>query len=81
MIANYQIPVPFAKTMKSVIKFTALLPVLFILAGCASSGMVHNASPITAKKPDLDVIFVKTSSSLGGLEAEKLMLNDRIVSG
>ena len=69
-------------SMKSIVQFAALLIVTLTLAGCASSGMVRGASPITVAKPfELDLIFVKTSSSLGDLEAEKQMLNDKIVSG
>lgn len=67
--------------MKIIINLAALPLVLLALAGCASSGFVQNASPITARKPfDLDLILVKTSSSLGGSEAEQAMLNDAIVS-
>jgi hypothetical protein len=77
-----------AKSIKSrtntmrIIKLTTLLLALLSIAGCASSGWVHNVSPITAQKPfDLDLILVKTTSSLEGLKVEKQMLNDRIVSG
>ena len=64
------------------VKSTLLPFMLWTLVGCASSGLVRNASPITAQKPfDLDLILVKTSSSATGLEAEKGMLNDAIVSG
>jgi hypothetical protein len=68
--------------MKSLIKFTTLLLLLLTLVGCVSSGLVHGASPITAHKPlDLDLIFVKTSSSLGDLEVEQRTLSDSVVSG
>jgi hypothetical protein len=41
-----------------------------------------NANPIIATRPfDLDLILVKVTSSLNGLEAEKQMLNDAIASG
>lgn len=67
--------------MKRIIYFTLLLLGLSALAGCASSGLVRNASPITAKQPfDLDLILVKTSSSPGGLAAEQALLNDALVS-
>jgi len=67
--------------MKFIIQFIALPLVLLALAGCASSGMVQHASPITAKKPfDLDVILVTTSSSLQGVEEEKTMLKDALIS-
>jgi len=63
------------------VKFAMLLLVLN-LAGCVSSGWIHNASPITATKPfDLDLILVKATSSLGDVAAEKQMLNDAIASG
>jgi hypothetical protein len=56
--------------------------VLLVLVGCVSSGRVHDASPITAQRPfDLDLIWVKTSSALPEVEAEKRMLNDTLVSG
>lgn len=74
-------PRSLATAAKSILAYTPLLLVLLTLAGCASSGRVRDPSPITASKPfDLDVILVKTSSSLGDLEAEKMKLNDRIVS-
>ncbi len=67
--------------MKNIIESTLLPLVLFLWVGCASSGLVRNASPITAKKPfDLELILVKTSSSSGDLEAEKTMLMDALVS-
>jgi hypothetical protein len=68
--------------MQNVLKSMAVLFVLLNLAGCASAGMVQNAGPITASKPfALDFILVETTSSLGGLDAEKSKLNDLIVSG
>jgi hypothetical protein len=71
-----------ANIVKSVFKFTPLLFVLLNLVGCVSSGVTRNASPITVRKPfALDFIYVETSSSLADLEAEKRMLNDRIISG
>ncbi|MGA2247195.1 MAG: DUF4410 domain-containing protein [Verrucomicrobiota bacterium] len=64
------------------VKLTLLLLIMLNLVGCVSSGSIHEASPITATKPfDLDLIFVKTTSSSSDLEAEKQMLNDEIVSG
>lgn len=66
---------------KSTIKLIHPLLMLLVLAGCVSSGSVHDASPITAQPFDLDLILVKTSSSLSGLEPEKRVLNDAIVSG
>ena len=68
--------------MKFIVNFALLPLVLLALVGCASSGLVRNASPITAKKPfDLDLILVKTSSSSGDWEPEKTMLMDALVSG
>ena len=70
-----------AALMKAAVKFTTQWLALLVLAGCVSSGRVHNASPITAPKPfDLDLIWVKTSSALPDLAAEKRMLNDALVS-
>ena len=69
-------------TMNAVLKICALLAAFLSLAGCVSSGSVHNASAITATKPfDLDLILVKTSSSFSDVGAEKQALNDAIVSG
>jgi hypothetical protein len=67
-------------SMKSVIFIVWLLMVLN-LAGCVSSGSVHNASPITAKPFDLDLILVKCTSSLKDLAVESQVLNDKTVSG
>jgi hypothetical protein len=68
--------------MKFAVRVTPLLLALLTLAGCASSGRVHDASRITAKKPfDLDLIWVKASSALPEMAAEQQMLNDAIVSG
>ncbi len=73
---------PHGRIVKTAIQFVLLLPLLLALAGCVSSGLIRNASPITAKKPfDLDLILVKTSSSPGNLTAENQTLNDAIVSG
>jgi hypothetical protein len=64
------------------VQFIALWLLLLAVAGCVSSGVVHNAGPIIAQKPfDLDVILVNTSSSLRDMEAEKQTLNDNIASG
>ena len=63
-----------SKMMRAV-KFAMLLLVVLNLAGCESSGWIHNASPITATKPfDLDLILVKATSSIGDLAAEKQFL-------
>jgi len=63
------------------LKSAFLVLVLVTLAGCASSGMVQHASPITAQKPfELDVILVTTSSSLKDVDAEKTMLKDALIS-
>jgi hypothetical protein len=66
--------------MQRTLKFGAILLVLLTLVGCASSGVVRNASPIN-KPVSLDFALVQTSSSLGGLEHEKRLLNDSIISG
>ena len=68
--------------MMRAVKFAMLLLVVLNLAGCESSGWIHNASPITATKPfDLDLILVKATSSIGDLAAEKQFLSDAITSG
>jgi hypothetical protein len=68
--------------MMRLFKFTVLVLVAMNLAGCVSSGWIHNASPITATKPfELDLILVKATSALPDLAAEKKLLNDAIASG
>jgi hypothetical protein len=52
-----------------------------MLAGCASSGHVREASPITAQPFNLDLIWVKTASTLGDAAGETQALRDKIVSG
>ena len=75
-------PVESAAKIMRLVKFAILLLVLLSLAGCVSSGWIHNASPITCAKPfDLDLILVKATSSFGEVEAEKQMLGDAIASG
>lgn len=66
--------------MKRIFPFITWL-LLLILAGCASSGHIQGAGPITAKPFDLNVIWVKTSSSLADVTKEKQVLADQIVSG
>lgn len=67
--------------VKNVFNFAAALMVLLNLAGCASSGVVKDASPISTGRPvSLDFVLVETSSSLTNLESEKITLNDAIIS-
>jgi hypothetical protein len=67
---------------KCALEFAAFLLVLLTLAGCASSGAVRNASPISTNQPvSLDFIWVETSSSLGGSEGEQRSLKDSIITG
>ncbi len=68
--------------MNCVFKWLLVMTGLATLIGCASSGMIKSAGPITLRKPfALDVVWVETSSSIGGLETEKRQLNDLIISG
>jgi len=68
--------------MNSAVRFTTLWLALLTLVGCASTGRVHDASPLMAPKPfDLDLIWVKTSSAVPELKPETRMLNDAMVSG
>ncbi len=68
--------------MKYVFQWMLVMSGLAALTGCAPSGRIESAGPITLRKPlALDVVWVETSSSIGGLETEKSKLNDRIVSG
>jgi hypothetical protein len=75
------VPLLFSALKKSFLRFIAPWLLAWLVAGCASSGAVRNASPITAKPFDLDLVWVKTFSSLNDLEPEKRTLNDAIVSG
>ena len=55
--------------------------VILSLAGCASSGVVKNASPISTRGPvSLDLAVVETSSSLTNAVTEKNSLNNAIIS-
>ena len=69
--------------MKCAFNLAAILFVLLNVVGCASpSGVVKNDSPVlTNKLVSMDFIFVESTSSLGGLESEKHLLGDLIVSG
>ena len=68
--------------MKWVLKSAMLLLVFAGLCGCASSGVVKNATPILTSRPvSLDFVFVETSSSLKDLETETHLLNESIISG
>ncbi len=68
--------------MKGILKYATILVLLANLAGCASSGVVRNASPIATATPvPLDFVLVQTSSSLAGLETEKHQLNEMIITG
>jgi hypothetical protein len=68
--------------MKCNIQYAVMLFVLSALAGCASSGVVENASPIATNTPvSLDFALVKTSSSLSNSETEIHLLNEMIVMG
>jgi hypothetical protein len=67
--------------VKSRIQSGAILFVLLVLTGCASSGLVQHASPIATGTPvSIDFALVETSSTIGGLEAEKNLLNELIIS-
>jgi hypothetical protein len=68
--------------MKCALEFAAALLVLLALAGCASSGVIRNATPLAATKPvSLDFVLVETSTSLGDLENEKRLLNNLVITG
>jgi Domain of unknown function (DUF4410) len=60
--------------------FTTCL--LMILAGCSSSGVVMNATPVSTGRPvSLDFILVETSSSLPEAKVDEQSLNDKIIGG
>jgi len=67
--------------MKCIIHFTSSILLMLMLAGCASSGHVREASPITAQPFNLDMIWVKTSNSLADAAGEARTLRDKIISG
>jgi hypothetical protein len=52
------------------------------LAGCASSGVVKNASPVATMRPvSLDFILVGTSSALPDTQTDGRLLNDKLIAG
>jgi len=62
-------------------RYAAVLACLLVLTGCASSGWVQHASPVAAGTPvSIDFALVETSSTVEGLEAEKHLLMELIVS-
>jgi hypothetical protein len=69
--------------MKCAFNLAAILFVLLNIVGCASpSGAVKNDSPVlNSKLVSIDFIFVESTSSLSGLESERHLLGDLIVSG
>jgi len=70
------------KFLNRAITFAELLFIASSLLGCASSGVVKNATPILTSKPvSLDFVFVQTSSSLNNLDPEKAVLNQSIITG
>ena len=74
------------KQLKSIVKYilksAATLFFLLALVGCASSGAIKNASPLSTNRPvSLDFILVETSSSLNGLDAENFFLKDTLITG
>jgi hypothetical protein len=68
--------------VKGIFKRGAILFVLLTLAGCASSGVIKNATPVATGTPvSIDFALIHTSTSLGGLETETNSLNDLVISG
>jgi hypothetical protein len=63
------------------VEFLASLLVMLSLAGCVSSGSIHNPSPLAAKPFDLDLVLVNTPAPAKDLAAENQTLNDKLVSG
>ncbi|MEI9864443.1 MAG: hypothetical protein WDN00_07790 [Limisphaerales bacterium] len=55
---------------------------LLAVAGCASSGVVKNATPVLTSAPvSLDFVLVETSGSTTNLEAAEQLLKDKLVIG
>ena len=68
--------------MKGVFKQGVILLVLLTLAGCASSGAIKQATPISTSVPvSVDFALIQTSTALAGLETETNLLNDLVISG
>ena len=58
-----------------------ILPVLLNLTGCTTSSSTLTSRPALVSQPvSMDTIMVATTSPLPDLEAEKVLLNDRIIS-
>jgi hypothetical protein len=59
-----------------------MLLLLLALAGCASSGAIRQATPISTSVPvSVDFALIQISAALAGLEAETNLLNDLVISG
>ncbi len=59
-----------------------MLLLLLALTGCASSGVIRQASPISTSVPvSIDFALVETFSAITGLETETNLLNDLVISG
>jgi len=55
---------------------------LLALTGCASSGAIRQATPISTGVPvSVDFALIQTSTALAGLEAETNLLNGLVISG
>jgi Domain of unknown function (DUF4410) len=68
--------------MKYAFQFTAILAGLLTLAGCASTGVVRNASPVSTSLPvSLDLVLVETTSSLKSPGTARRLLDEAIISG
>ena len=59
-----------------------MLLVLLALAGCASSGVIRQVSPISTALPiSIDFALVETSAAPAGLKTETNLLNGLVISG
>jgi hypothetical protein len=68
--------------VKCVFTQGAILLLLLALAGCASSGAIRQATPITTGvRVSVDFALIQTSTALAGLETETNLLNDLVISG
>jgi ABC-type phosphate transport system substrate-binding protein len=68
--------------VKGVFKQGATLFLLLTLAGCASSGAIRQATPISTGIPvSVDFALIQTSTALTGSETETRLLNDLVISG
>jgi hypothetical protein len=64
------------------LRWVYLTGCLLLLAGCASSGVVKEVSPVSTATPvSLDFVLVQTSGATNDDPADAALLNDKIITG